>query len=173
VITGGLRARYLHDSLTHLVRTGLEEQGWFDPGRSHSPIRVLSQPTPWNQPVEHNTLMVSASGRDGRYVEVGSTLTTDTIAVSVDFFAAGDSIGLHVISDVRDILRGRIGTGSNLGAFPLYDFNQATPPVIGHAMVANVTTARLPTRLGQEFTRHWYSAEVSLEDTYYDSEDLP
>jgi hypothetical protein len=173
VISGGLRARYLHDSLIYLVRTGLAEQGWFDPGRSHTPIKFLHQPVPWDEPVELNTLMLGPRNREGRYVEVGTTLTTDTIVVSVDFYAAGDTIGLHVTNDIRDILRGRIGTVSHLGSFSLYDFNQPTPTVIGHAVTVEATASRLPVRLGQEYTRHWHVVDVVIEDTYYDSQDVP
>ena len=173
MIPGGLRARYLHDSLVHLIHTGLADQGWFDPARSHAPITFLFEPVPWNEPVEPNTLTVGPRSREGSYVEVGTNLTTDVVAFSIDFYAVGDSIGVHVTNDIRDILRGRIGTNTNLGGFPIYDLNQATPPTIGHAIVSDVTASRLPTRFGQEYTRHWYAVDAVVEDTYYSSEDLP
>lgn len=173
MITGGRRARYLHDSLIHLVRSGLTEQGWFDPGRSHTPIKFLHEPVPWDEPVEPNTLTLGPTNRESRYPEVGSILTTDTVAISIDFYAANDTIGVHVTNDIRDILRGRLGTASHLGAVPIYDFNQATPPVIGHATVIDANAGRPPVRLGQEYTRHWHVVDAFVEDTYYDSEDVP
>lgn len=173
MIPGGLRARFLHDSFTQLVEDGLHDQGWFNPGRSHTPLTFLYEPVPWNQPVELNTLMVGTRNRETGFVELGTNLTTDTVAISIDFYADGDSIGIHLTNDIRDILRGRLGSGSHLGTFHVFDFNQATPVVIGAAHVAQVSTTRLPVRAGQEYTRHWYAVDTLVEDTYYSSEDLP
>lgn len=166
-VAGGLRARFLQDSLLAVVQEILTASGWHDPGRHHAPIVVIAEPVAWDQPVAVNTLAISATLRYGQYVEVGSNLTTDTIHMSIDFFAETDALGIHLTNDLRDGLRGRLAVGAVRGMFPIYDYRLATPALVGTAAVARVEIARQLAPATEAWTAQVHSLACNIEDTYY------
>lgn len=165
-IVGGLRSRLLHDSLYAFVHTGLGDQGWFDSGRNHRPIRFVPRPARWDEAVELNTMAMAFGPIEMQDMEVGSGLTQDDIAVVFDFFAENDSIGDHVSNDVRDLLRGRLGSGR--ATFPLQDFRQTTPTKVGYVLVDEVWIERPSAIAEKEFRRHWYQIRCVAQDVYTD-----
>jgi hypothetical protein len=166
-VVGGLRARFLHDSLSALVESGLRGLGWFDEGRSHQPFKILHGPHTWSVPVAFNALVITTEAVDTDWVELGSNLTTDMADLSIDFYAESDSLGVHVSNDIRDLLRGRLPGGAEREQLPILDFRQPTPAPIGHAYVLDTAVDRLSDQVPEEWSRHVFSISVTLLDTYY------
>jgi hypothetical protein len=168
-VVGGLRARLLHDSLFAVIEDGLDILGWLDPDRSHRPIRFQAEPPSWNQPVEPNVIALQVASVDTDEVEVGSWLTTDTAVVYVNVYAESDSFGLDISNDLRDLLRGRLPSDGT-GTFAIYDYRNATPPVVGHFSVRDVSALRNLSVTEDAWTRHWFRVRCEIQDTYYSSE---
>ena len=163
---GGLRIRLLHDSMVDALRDGLEEQGWFNPNRTHRPVRLLSAPQRWDEPLEPNTLAVTTRAVDGRYIELGSNYLEDEIPVRIDLYAEGDSIGVDLTNDIRVILRGRIGTAVANGSLAILDFRQATPSPLGHVLVTDARVLRNALLNETNWMRHWFTVSCVLIDAY-------
>lgn len=168
-VVGGLRARLLQDSLFAVVEGALDVLGWLDLERSHRPLRLQSEPPAWTQPVEPNTVTVQMASVDTDEVEVGSWLTTDTIVAYVNVYAENDAFGVDLTNDLRDVFRGRLpvpGTGS----FPIYDYRQATPPVVGYFAITETSALRNLSVSQEVWMRHWFRVRCVVRDTYYSSE---
>jgi hypothetical protein len=165
-IVGGLRFRLVQDSFVARVNEILTYLGWFDPGRQHEPLRVITKPVPWDEPVDLNTVSITAREVTSQYVEMGSLLATDTISIAVDFFAANDAIGVHVTNDLRDGLRGRLVPGLTR-RFPIYDYRMATPAPIGHADCAVVEILRQIIANTETWAAHVHTVACTVQDTYY------
>lgn len=170
MIVGGLRMRLLHDSLHALVVEGLTELGWLDAGRTHDPIRILTQPTRWDVPIKPNIVAIDHESVDTTEFEVGSLLTEDTVISYVEIYAESDSLGMDLSNDIRDMLRGRLTMATIHGTFPIYDFRHATPTTIGHATVATVNSLRNAAISEENWVRHWFRVRAEILDTYYTSE---
>lgn len=170
MIVGGLRMRLLHDSLHALVVEGLTELGWLDPDRSHGPIRVLTQPTRWDTPIQPNIVAIDHESVTSTEFEVGSLLTEDTVISYVEIYAESDSLGMDLSNDVRDVLRGRLTMATIYGTFPIYDYRHATPPIVGHATVNAVNSLRNAAISEENWVRHWFRVRAEILDTYYTSE---
>jgi hypothetical protein len=166
---GGLRARYLHDSLQAAIRDGLDQLGWFDPGRSHRPVVFLPEPVDWDSEIRQNTLVVTTRTRQTRPHEVGSNLSRDLVAVGVDVYGESEALASHLTNDIRDLLRGRLPVGPQRGALPILDFMMATPVPIGSAVIADVRASRLAPQGSRAYTSFWFGIEAELFDTYYDA----
>lgn len=166
-VVGGLRARLLHDSLSALLKSGLEGLGWLDPGRQHQPLQFLHGPHTWDVPVNFNAVVITSEALDTEWVELGSDLVTDTAYFTVDFYAESDSLGVHVSNDMRDLLRGRLPGGAEREMVPILDFRQPTPTPIGYAYVLDVGVDRTTDQVPEQWRRHVFSLGVTLHDTYY------
>lgn len=166
-VVGGLRSRFLHDSLSELLRSGLTSLGWFAPGRYHRPLQILHGPHHWDVPVGFNTLVVTSQTVDTDFIELGSNLSRDAVEISIDIFAESDSLGLEVSNDIRDLLRGRFPFGALRGSFPILDFRQPTPSAIGYAQVDNVRVQRVVDQVPEAWARQVFTVPVTLHDTYY------
>lgn len=170
MIVGGLRVRLLRDSLHSLIDDSLRDFGWYDTDRSHRTVVFLASPLPWNVPVEPNTIALELEDSASAEVELGSGLTMETITAYVDIYAQNDSFGVDISNDIRDVLRGRLGPLSQ-GAVPIYDYRQATPPVIGHMIVDNVSAVRDSAISTELWMRHRFRVRCEIQDTYYTSEE--
>jgi hypothetical protein len=167
-IEGGLRSRFIRDSLEQLVVGGLAALGWFGPGRDHSPIAVVDAPNDWDEPVEINSLAFADGGEDDIEMELGSTATEDRWVYYIDFYAEDESVGLHLSGDVRDILRGKLSSiGRTNPSLPVYDYRNATPPVIFHCYLENVLVDRAK-GFNQPWLRYWFSVRVDVVDENFE-----
>jgi hypothetical protein len=167
-ITGGLRTRFIHDSLTAVLKNGLAAQGWLDADRRHQPLQFLHGPHHWDVPVAYNAIVITNQSIDNDDdIELGSTLSTDRHAVSVDLYAESESLGLEVGNDMRDLLRGRLPGGADFGVFPILDFRLPTPAAIGYATVIDVRIQRSIVQVPEEWVRHVYTVATTIGDTYY------
>lgn len=168
-VVGGLRARLLHDSLQETIHDGLTSLGWFDVSRAHRPIQFLPEPVEWDREITANSMVVTARTRDTSWMEVGSNLSQDTIVMGVDIYGESDSFATHIANDVRDLLRGRLPMGPQLGVLAIMDYRMATPAPIGAALIGTVATTRIRPQVNRPHTLFWFGVDVELLDTYYDS----
>lgn len=166
-VVGGLRARYLQDSITFLITNGLAQLGWFDTDRAHLPLRFVPAPFDWNQPVDFNLLTVSSISRRATYIEVGSDLTEDNVSMTVDIYGETESFGIDVANDIRDLLRGRLPGGAIGGVADIFDLALSPPPIIGYATIDEPRVACQPTKLASARAIHWFTVDFNALDTYY------
>jgi hypothetical protein len=169
-IVAGLRHRLLHDSVRALVTEGLGALGWFDPGRAHRPVNVVDKPPHWSEPIAPNTVAIDFVGSDPYETEVGSRLTSDVIVCYVEIYAQDDSFGLHISNDVRDWLRGRLQDSPVGVNFPIFDYREPTPSVIGYMDIRNVSALRNVAMNTELWVRHWFRVRCEITDTYASSE---
>lgn len=168
-IVGGLRARLIRESLFEMLRDSLDQLDWFDPTRPHKPIIWESRGHRPDEEIIINTAALSDENMDETDWELGSQMTEHTWQMYVDFFADSDALGLHFIRDVQDILRGRFTViGRSRPRFDVYDFRQATPPVIFSCELENVVVDKAHGFL-KPWLEHWYSCSFQVID-YYDSD---
>jgi hypothetical protein len=170
-IVGGLRARLLYDSLYNEIERALTELGWFDPGRSHLPVRMINQPVPESEEIQLNTLVLYAEDGDTLQYEVGSDLSEHRRTFYLDLYAENISVGEHLIFDCQAILEGRMrSVGRTSHFFDVYDYTQATPPVIAVAEIGEDVIIDRAVRYSFPWQKNWYSCQFTVSD-YYGNED--
>lgn len=168
---GGLRARLIRDSLSETVKEGLDSLGWFDSGRSHQPLHFLREPANWDEPINLNSLSISATDVIGDDAEMGSQLSIETWDFFVDFYAENDPVGLHVIHDIRDILRGKIPSiGRGRPVLDVMNWTLATPTPAFTCEIEDVVVDRA-TGFNRPWLFHWYTCRASILDTYANEAD--
>lgn len=153
---GGLRARLIRDSIYRTLNSGLTELGWFDSGRSHLPIHFEPTSIDDSQAVEKNTAALADWDTTERPDELGSLLAEHRHTYYVDFYAENDAIGVHFMTDVKDILGGRMPSiGRSEPTITVYDWTQATPPAIFTVSVENIIIDRpmMPSKPWHRFMR--------------------
>jgi hypothetical protein len=168
---GGLRARLIRDSFYNMIHHSLDQLGWFDTNRDHIPINMVPKEVSLDEEISLNTLSVSADTASLTQWEMGSNLEENRQLYYVDFYAEDDSIGTHMIFDVRDILSGKMSSiGRFTNVFTVYDYTLATPVPIFDCELDNVTVSRSrnPSKTWQKF---WYSIQLSVLDYYSDDTD--
>lgn len=167
-IVGGLRSRLIFDSTFKVLNDSLIALGWFAGGRHHSPITFVPDEQDVETQVPLNTLALSDENVTSDDIELGSKLADNVRYFYLDFFAEEDALGKHVIGDCRDILEGRmLSIGRTGPVIPVYDFSQATPPLVFYAAVDNVRIDRAHS-FPHPWAKHWYSIQFTLTDTYSD-----
>lgn len=165
-IVGGLRARLIRESLFKTVHESLADLGWFDPTRPHLPVRFVSRAQNHNEQIVQNTAALSDENMNGEELELGSGLTEYRWTFYIDFFADSDALGLHFIRDVKDILEGRMtAIGRNNAAFDVYDYTQATPPILFSCLIDEVEVAKSHGFL-KPWLEHWYACGFVVVDHY-------
>lgn len=165
---GGLRQRLIHDSLWNMITTSLDELGWLDSGRDHMPIILRASPVPLDEEIRLNTIALSDENIVERDDELGSLMAEHRQTYYVDFFAENEAIGKHLINDIRAIIAGRFTTiGRSRPEFAVYDYTQATPPVIFHCELEDVVVDRARD-FPKPWQRFWYVCRFDVVDHYAD-----
>ncbi len=165
-IVGGLRSRLIRESCFEMVRGSLTQLGWFDPTRPHLPVTFESRQQTHEEPIIPNTAALSDENLTETDWELGSQLAEHTWQMYIDFYADNDAIGLHFIRDVQDILRGRISAiGRTQPNFAVYDFRQATPPLLFFCDLERVVVDKSHGFL-KPWLLHWYSCSFEIIDYY-------
>lgn len=167
---GGLRARFIRESVYQHVRSAITDIGWFDAGRVHLPITFLDEAVPNRDEVKINTAALSDETQDESEEEIGSNLSEHRWLFYIDFYGESDALSTHFIHDVRDILRGRFTHLGQTGPhISVYDYSMATPGYLFDVQIENVLVDRahnVPTpRLA-----HWYSVRFEVVDHYADQD---
>lgn len=169
---GGLRDRLIHDSLFLMVRDSLTALGWFDPSADYQPITLVPEMLEPNEPIQLNTIAVSASNAGDSDAEMGSNLSENRITYYVDIYAEAEALGAHLKGDVRDILRGKMPSiGRTAPAVAVMDLTQAVPTQIFTCEIENLVIDRAPT-FTQPWQRFWWVIRFELVDTYGDEDDV-
>lgn len=171
-VIGGLRDRFVRDSLRSMLEGALDELGWFDVGRAHRrSVRVLGKPLSWDNPVEPNLIGIGTKQSEGEEVELGSRMIAMGIPFLIDICAESESVGVELANDIFDIVRGQHpDAGRTRPTFTIYDFRTATPTPIGYCEVSEPLIAKTPTRVERAWLQNWYTVGFMATDTYTDDE---
>lgn len=163
---GGFRERLIHDSLYYLVFNGLDDLGWFDAGREHLPITVVTEPFENDEEIPLNTIVIYEEDTRDNDAEMGSTLGDIISTYYIDFYAENNTIGKDVIHDVRDLLRGRHTAADRTSSVLfVYDYTMTTPPLIFSCDIEDVVIGRARD-FPNPWQKHWYSCRLDLVDSY-------
>ncbi len=168
-IVGGLRHRLIQESLYNMLRDAISDLGWLDPGRQHGPIDFRVTPVLPSEEVPFNTVVLSTEDWAEDGWELGSNFSEFTWTCYVDIYAESDAVGRHFIGDIFDILAGRM---SNIGRgrtnFPVYDYRQATPPIILYCDIEEPIIDRAHD-FPKPFQQHWFACRFLVIDAYGDA----
>jgi len=170
VIVGGLRARLIRESLYQMLREALDDLDWFDVSVNRSTVTFPAKSVDPQDDVPVNTLGLADEDSSSKDWELGSLFGEHRSIFDVDFFAENEAIGMHLIRDVKDILGGRFPSiGRDDPSFSVFDYRQATPPVVTVCQIENVFIEKSAT-YEREYRKHWYSCRFDVID-YYGTED--
>lgn len=175
MIRGGLRTRFITDSLRLTIVSALGQLGWFDatvydnpPGaRQHRPLRYISRPVDWNSPIEPNCITITSERTEDEPHGLGGEVD-DYLHCYVDVLAENDQVGWHVARDIRDIVLGQMaGVGRPGPVVDVYDFRLATPAPFTTVGVESTVLDRGFSE-AHAWMAHWYVLLIDLVDDYYD-----
>lgn len=167
---GGLRARLVRDSIYNAVHVALGDLGWFTDRASRSPVTFIPEVVAFDQEVPMNTVALSDESDRTDYVEMGSQLSELSWGMILDVYPENDSLGLHLIRDIKDILEGRMPSiGRGRPFIDVYDYTLATPVVIFSVEIENVKTDKAH-NFPQPWMRFWRSCNFTVVDSYTDED---
>lgn len=171
---GGRRARLNHMAMYEVIKDGLTELGWMDDDREHMSVTVTTEQVDRDETVEPNIVVVAPEDVDEMDMELGSNLAEHRWIYYIDIYAEKDSLGLHLATDIRDLLKGRFSSsvsrrGPNI---TVYDrsVSSATPIELWNVELENVTMDR-SRFYEQPHEKHWWVIQFTLVDEYDTEED--
>lgn len=169
-LTGGLRQRFIRDSLYNMLHDSLDALGWFDAGRNNAAINMIARAVPEDEEIPINTLALSPGDLDAEDWEMGSNLAEHTWIFYVDFYGENDSVATHMIGDVRDILAGRMPDAGRVRPHvPVYDYRDATPSVQFYCEIDEIIIDRA-VDFPRPWQKHWWVCRFMITD-YYGNDD--
>jgi hypothetical protein len=167
-VVGGLRAQLIRESIYQTLYQALADLGWFDSGRRHKPITFPGVTETNENEIPINRIALNDEDMFGFDLEFGSTATETRWTYWVDFYAENDSLGKHVIYDVRDILGGRMSTiGRSHSSVVVWDYTLATPAPIFKVGVEDIVVDRAHD-FPKPYQKHWYACRFTIVDAYDD-----
>jgi len=152
---GGLRDRFVSESVFEHVNVALTALSWFALDSAHTPISVVYAFPDDEDPVEKNTLAMSSGNSDTEYVELGSLRFAKGTILFFDFYAENDPIGQQLIGDVEHFFMKN-------PSLDVYDYEDAKN-VLFQVQIED-TFVRRPTRVTQPWQKHWITLSVEIED---------
>lgn len=164
---GGFRYRLIHESLYRMIEDALDQLNWFDgqPGREN--VRMVPEPLPLQVEIPMNTIALVDLDMVDDDDELGSDLSEVRWTFYVDFYAADKSIGIHLINDVRDILKGKMSAiGRTSPNFGVYDYDLATPTIVFYCEIEDVMVDKADST-PQPWLKNWYTCRFDVVDNYY------
>lgn len=173
MIRGGLRTRFITDSVRLTVIAALEQLGWFDPtvfdtppgARQHHPVRYVARPIDWNVAIEPNCIAINSENIVDEPRGLGGEVD-DMVRCYVDVLAEDDQVGWHLVRDVRDIILGQMtGVGRPGPVVDVYDFRLATPAPFTTVGVEDAFIDRGFAE-GHDWMAHWFLVAIDLVDEY-------
>lgn len=169
---GGLRLRLLRDSVEYMINNALDDLGWFDSGRQHDPVTIISAPSDWDEPIEFNSIAISLLEASDEDAEMGSNLTNDRHKCWIDIYAQSRDVADHLAGDIRDILRGKMPSIGRTGpVMDLMDLRLATPVSLATVLIEDVRKDR-PENPPNVWQKHMVMVSCELEDSYQDEDDV-
>lgn len=165
---GGIRSRLIKDNVYNFLKSGLTELDWFATGRQHQAVILHPKASPWDEELKPNAITLSVETVSEFPAEMGSLLAEHTWQYYVDVFAEDDSVGVHLATDIRDMLLGHITSISSSGpSIPVYDLTvqSATPIDLFSVQVDSVSMDK-----GREYTmptkKFWWQIAFEVIDAY-------
>jgi len=149
-----------------MLNQAFTDLGWFEdiPGR----ITPKFVPDQLDRQVEIklNTIALADTNLNDDEAEMGSNLSDIRWTFYVDIFAEDKATGIHIVNDVRDIMKGKMPSiGRDMQRLDVYDYTLATPVKIFSCDVEKVMVDR-----GQDFSKpwlhHWYMCRFDIVDAY-------
>lgn len=167
---GGLRARLIRDNTLGMLREGLTQLGWFDSGRNHRPVSLIEGQISWDTEALPNIVALSFEHTDEEEAELGSVLSEVEYDCYVDVYSEGESVGLHLGTDIKDMLAGKFSSlGFTKPAVDVYDLSQATPGFLFSCDIDRLEMDK--TRAySKPYDAAWYVISFRLTDTYGDED---
>lgn len=171
--TAGLRARLVHDNMHNFVNQGLSDLGWYDSGRQHQTVTLYAEAKPWDEEIKANAIMVTTEGVREDELELGTNLAEQSWEYYVDIIAESESLGIHLATDIRDLLIGHITQGVTFTGphIPIYDLSQgtATPDLVFTIEIIDIAMDKgrlynTPTK------KHWWQLAFTVIDAYADED---
>jgi hypothetical protein len=168
IIVGGLRAQLIRESIYQCLHGSLSNLGWFDPGRRHKPISFPGVTETNENEIPINRIALNDEDNFGFDLEMGSTAVETRWTYWIDFYAENDSLGKHVIYDVRDILGGRMSSiGRSDASIAVYDYTIATPAEVFKVQIEDVVVDKAHD-FPKPYQKHWYACRFTVVDAYHD-----
>jgi hypothetical protein len=91
----------------------------------------------------------------------------------IDVYAESNAIGLHLVGDIQDILKGKMQSiGRTRPNFAVYDLKAASPVHLFYCDLEDVEMGR-QRNFGKPHMQYWWTIYVAVVDTYYDDGDYP
>lgn len=174
---GGLRARLLRDSFYNFLYDAVDELGWFaTEGRQHNyPVSMVPEPLEWDDEALPNLVTISEEAVDEEELELGSGLTEFTWHFYIDVYAESLPVGLHLATDIRDVLSGRFTSlTTNVGPmFPVIDLtvDSATPVELFNVDINEVEMERVRRDAPKAFQKYWWVVYARVQDSYWSEDD--
>lgn len=165
--TGGVRDRLIDDSIFYCVRDSLDILGWFDSGRRHAPVNLISEPMEDDVEIPLNTIAMDSDSITSDDVEIGSVAQTNMIDIWFDVYGENDAFAKEIAGDIRDILGGlHPEIGRNDSVIDVYDWRMATPDYLFSVQVSNLERQRHHkyAKASGRSQRHWYSVVCMVEE---------
>lgn len=156
MVTGGLRNRFVRESIFEHVNDELTVLGWFTMDPVHQPLLVVYAFPEEEDPVEVNTLSMTTGSSSVDYTEMGSLDFARYGVYFFDFFAEDDGIGMHLIGDLEDFFK-------RTPTLEVYDYENAKAVLNTVELTADVDV-RKPTRITQPWQKFWYTLSIGIED---------
>lgn len=155
-LEGGLRDRMLIESLGNHIETHLNSLGWFDAGREHEAINMITGFPRDTDDVPLNTVAFTVEVAAGEDAEMGSRAEVHATAFFVDMFMENDAIGWHLSGDIYHFLKKN-------PVLAVYDYTDDLEPVDFHVQLSDVDR-RKPTRATNPWQRYWFTVSCIAED---------
>ena len=155
-VLGGIRDRFIIESVTNAISDALSALGWFDTDRWHAPIRLVDEYPDENIDVPLNTLAVSIDFALDDFLELGNDGREVVTSFYLDFFAENDAVSRHLIGDIYEFLR----TSQMLD---VYDYRETPPVHLFKVEVEGIERER-PSRVVTPWQQHWMTLSFDVRD---------
>ena len=170
---GGSRFRLIAQNFEDMLRTSLDSLGWFDPGRDHSAVRLISESINPAEEIVPNLIGISPEHVSSQEIECGTNLEELRWEFYIDIFAESFALGLHLAGDIQDICKGKLPSiGRQRPDFSVLSLNASTPTHLFYCQLENVQFQRQKD-ISKAQNRYWWTVLVEVIDTYYDESDTP
>lgn len=166
---GGKRARLNHMAVFEVVRDGLDELNWLDEDAGHELVTVISKQVDRDDTIKPNVVVVVAEDVTQMDMEMGTNLAEQRWDYYIDVYAEDDAVGMHLATDIKDILNGRFTSSvSRLGPnITVYDrsVSSATPIELHHIEIEDLNMDR--SRFYEKpHEKHWWMLAFAVVDQY-------
>jgi hypothetical protein len=154
-LVGGLRDRMLAESVREQIIAHLDTLGWFDVGRYHSDLVIVTAYPDDTVEVAPNTVAFSMDDADGRDLEMGSRAEEHQSVMFIDLFMEDDSVGWHLSGDLYAFLK-------KTAQLDVYDYENAKN-VEFQVDIERVNRSR-PARVNQAWQKYWHILSYAAVD---------